>query len=199
MPSSNESPRGAVEELIAAINARDYDGLTKRLDLKAFIDIGYDDAIDQLALNCDRFHQKYPDDLLFKFGATALRTYNALFRSVHIGLIIAVINRYFKGTIEPPKSFSDDPIAFCSFYLQQLISKLKSEIVKEERDKVTIKVTADDEYKNLIGTLQFELETASVEGRFKVIRIANVDELVEPIVDIAERVWPREWDRGIQL
>ena len=205
MPSSNEqlksseTPRGAVEEVIAAVNARDFARLSSRLDLKSFIDFGYDDAIDQLALNCARFHERYPDDLLFKFGSKALRAYNALFRSVHIGLIMGIVQAYFNREFKSLPSFSSDPIGFCAFHFARLIEALHSEIVDEDQETVTVKVTADGAFKNLIGTLTFELETALSNGRFKVLKIANAEELVEPIVDIAEKVWPREWDRGIRL
>ncbi|MBR1580307.1 MAG: hypothetical protein IJ668_07400 [Selenomonadaceae bacterium] len=194
MPTSIETPSVAIEEIRSAINARDRDRLTERIDLKSFIDLGYDDAIDQLALNCDRFHQKYPDDLLFKFGATALRVYNAMFRSVHIGLITRVIQSYFEEKFDSPPPFSSDPIGCCSHHFDRLVGAIRSEIVEEERDDVTVELRAE-----LIGTLRIRLETALVDGRRRVIKIANADELVEPIVDIAERVWPREWDRGIQL
>ncbi len=194
MPTSIETPRGAVEEIISAINARDYDRLTTRVDLKKFIDLGYDDAIDQLALNCDRFHKKYPDDLLFKFGATALRAYNALFRSVHIGLITRVIQSYFNQKFTSPPPFSSDPIGFCGYHFDRLVESINSEIIEEDRDDVTVELRAE-----LIGVLRIRLTTAEIDGRRRVIKIANADELVEPIVDIAERVWPREWDQGIKL
>ena len=194
MPTSNETPRGAVEEIRAAINARDYARLQTRVDLKKFIDYGYDDAIDQLALNCDRFHKKYPHDLLFQFGAKALRAYNALFRPVHIGLITRVVESYFNKKFTSAPNFSSDPIGFCGYHFDRLIGAMESDIVEEDGDDVTVELRAE-----LIGTLRIKLTTATVGGRRRVIKIANADEIVEPVVDIAEKVWPREWDRGIKL
>lgn len=199
MPTSNDTPRGAVEEIISAIKARDYERLTTRIDLTEFINLGYDDAIDQLALNCDRFHEKYPDDLLFQFGAQALRDYNARYRLIHIGVIFSVIQSYFHSNPKLPKKFSDDPIAFAAVHLKKLIGALKSEIVDEDWKSVAVEITAKGDYKDLIGKLKIKLEMAAVDGRWRVIKISNADELIEPIVDIAEKVWPREWDRGISL
>ena len=194
MPISNETPRGAVEEIIAAINARDYDRLTARVDLTSFVNIAYDDAIDQLALNCDRFHEKYPGDLLFQFGAQALRDYNARYRLIHIGVIFSVIQKYFYEEPTLPKKFSADPISYGAFHLKKLIESATAEIVAEDWKSVTVELRAA-----LIGVLRLELETATIDGRWRVMKISNAAELVEPIVDIAEKIWPREWDRGIVL
>lgn len=190
----DETPRGAIEEIRAAINSRDYARLQTRIDLKKFVDLGYDDAIDRLALNCEEFHRKYPHDLLFQFGPKALRAYNMLFRSIHLKVIFSIIESYFKTEPTLPKKFSEDPIAYCAFHFKRLVEDVRGEVVETNGNLITVDMSS-----RLIGTLRFKFETASVDGRRKVIRIANAEELVRPIVDIAERVWPREWDRGISL
>ena len=198
MPISNDSLRAAIEEIIAAVNNRNYTALQSRVDLTEFVNLGYDDAIDQLAINCEEFHAKYPDDLLFQFGAQALRDYNAKYRLVHIGFIFAVINAYFDSNLDESARFEQNPIAFAATHLKKLIAELQSEIVtgvvEGDRASVSIKIRAE-----LIGELTFRLGMRLVEGRWRVIRIENADELVRPIVDIGEKIWPREWDRGMKI
>lgn len=203
MPISNETPRGAIDDILKAVNNRDYEKLTSRVDLTEFINLGYDEAIDQLALNCDRFHQKYPDDLLFQYGAQAIRDYNARYRLLHIGYIFAVVQTYFGKKINEPPPFSTDPIGFSAYHFGKLIKALKASIadgtVEDDAATVTIEVTAKGDYKELIGRLPFQLGLKMIDGRWRVIKVENVAELVEPILDIGEKIWPREWDRGIRL
>ena len=198
MPSLNDTPRGAIEELIAAVNNRNYSQLQSRVDLTEFINFGYDDAIEQLAVNCDAFHEKYPNDLLFQFGAQALRDYNAKYRLIHVGVIFAVINAYFNSEPTLPKDFSADPINFVAYHFKKLIAELNSEIVDEnvegDRARVTVECRAES-----IGRLTFKLGLRLIDGRWQLIKIENAEELVEPIVDIGERFWPREWDRGMKI
>ena len=58
--------------ILAAINARDAETFSARVDLKTLMNLGYDEATEVLAANCAAFHKLYPKDLFFKFGATIL-------------------------------------------------------------------------------------------------------------------------------
>ena len=198
MPISNDSLRGALDEIASAIEARDYARLQSRVDLTTFVNAGYDDAIEQLAINCEEFHAKYPDDLLFQFGAQALRDYNAKYRLVHVGFVFAVITSYFDPNLDESARFEQNPIAFAATNLRRLISQLQSELVtgviEGDRASVLLKIRAE-----LIGELTFRLGMRLIDGLWKVIKIENADELVRPIVDISERIWPRAWDRGMKI
>ena len=51
----------------------------------------------------------------------------------------------------------------------------------------------------MIDTLNFVLEFDRRGEEWRLNKIKNVEELVPPILDIAERYWPASWDLGIKL
>ena len=196
--------RDELKKILAAINGRDREKFFVHVDLKTLEDIGYDEATDVLADNCDKFHALYPKDLFFKFGATILRFYNEKFRGVHLGLINKVIDAYFDGSFREAKNFSATPIKFLAAELNNLLAAVTADIGEEKilGDKATlvVKMIGDDSsYGQMIGTLNFLLEFDRRGDSWRLHKIKNVEELVPPILDIAERYWPASWDLGIKL
>ena len=64
-------------------------------------------------------------------------------------------------------------------------------------DKATlaVKMVGDNSsYGKMIGVLNFVLEFDRHGDKIK-----NVEELVPPILEIAERYWPSAWDLGIKI
>jgi len=47
--------------------------------------------------------------------------------------------------------------------------------------------------------LNFVLEFDRRGDGWRLCKIKNVEELVPPILDIAERYWPTSWDLGIKI
>ncbi len=198
------SVQDELKKILAAIDERDQKNFAARVDLKNLMDIGYDEATDVLANNCAKFHELYPKDLFFKFGARILRFYNDRFRSVHLGLINKVIAAYFDGTFKDAKNFHETPIKFLAAELNRLLAALHAEFGEEKifGDKATlaVKMIGDDSsYGQMIGTLNFVLEFDRRGDEWRLFKIKNVEELVPPILDIAERFWPASWDLGIKL
>lgn len=198
------NPRDELKKILAAINERDREKFFAHVDLKTLEDIGYDEATEVLADNCAKFHALYPKDLFFKFGATILRFYNEKFRGVHLGLINKVIDAYFDGSFRDAKSFSETPIKFLAAELNLLLAAVTADIGEEKifGDKATlaVKMIGDDSsYGQMIGTLNFLLEFNLRGDDWQLYKIKNVEELVPPILDIAERYWPASWDLGIKL
>ncbi len=196
--------RDELKEILAAISERDEKKFSAHVDLKNLMDIGYDETTDVLADNCAKFHELYPKDLFFKFGATVLRFYNEKFRGVHLGLIRKVIAAYFDGSFAEAKNFSETPIKFLAAELKRLLEALHADIGDEKisGDKATlaVKMVGDtSSYGHMIGVLNFVLEFDRRDDRWKLHKIKNVEELVPPILDIAERFWPASWDLGIKL
>lgn len=200
------TPHDELQTILTAITARDAETFAARVDLKKILDIGYDETTACLADNCSRFHKLYPHDLFFKFGATVLRIYNDKFRGVHLGLIRKVIAAYFDGSFKDAQNFSKTPIKFLAAELDRLLKAVRAEFDTEENvsgDKATlaVKMVGDaSSYGRMIDTLNFVLE---FERRgtddWRLLKIKNVEELVPPILDIAERYWPASWDLGIKL
>ena len=198
------TPQDELKKILAAINARDVEEFSARVDLKRLMDFGYDEATDVLAKNCATFHELYPKDLFFKFGATILRLYNEKFRGVHLGLINKVIAAYFDGSFKDAKTFSATPIKFLAAELDNLLKALRADFSEEnisgDRATLAVKMVGDDSsYGKMIGVLNFVLEFNRRGDEWRLHKIKNVEELVPPILDIAERYWPASWDLGIKI
>lgn len=193
-----------VEEMRTAINERDLEKLTCYVDVKTFLSEGYEEVTDELANNCAKFHKLYPHDLFFKFGAGVLRFYNSKFRGVHLGFITRVMNAYFDKNLTPPKSFTAAPIDFCAVELSKLLkalhSKVKKITVEKSRAVAEVEIAGDNSlYGKMWGNLNFQFEFVEVGEIWQLKKIVNVRELVPPVLDMAERFWPKEWDLGIKI
>ena len=183
-----------LKNILAAINSRDGEKFFARVDLKTLENIGYDEATDVLAKNCSKFHELYPNDLFFKFGSRILRLYQEKFRGVHLGLINKVIAAYFDGSFKDAKNFSSTPIKFLAAELDRLLKSVRADFGEEKisGDKATlaVKMVGDDSsYGRMIDTLNFVLEFDRRGDEWRLFKIKNVEELVPPILDIAERYW----------
>lgn len=189
--------------ILAAINNRDKK-FFERVDLQTLMDVAYDEATDVLAKNCSKFHELYPKDLFFKFGSRILRIYNEKFRGVHLGLINKVIAAYFDGSFKDAKTFSATPVKFLAAELVKLLAAVRAEFGEEKisGDKafLAVKMVGDgSSYGHMIDTLNFVLEFDKNGDEWRLLKIKNVEELVPPILDIAETYWPASWDLGIKL
>ena len=193
-----------LEKMRTAINEKNVENLTAHVDVDKFLNEGYDEVIDELAINCAKFHKLYPHDLLFKFGATALRFYNEKFRKIHLGFVKRTMNAYFDKNLVAPKSFITNPINFCGVELGKLLKALSCEIkkvsIENSRAVADVDIFGDNSsYGKMWGTLNFKFEFVNVNGTWQLKKILNVRELVPPVLDMAERFWPHEWDLGIKL
>lgn len=193
-----------LKTILTAINNRDEKTFAEHVDLKALLDVGYDEATDILAKNCAAFHELYPKDLFFKFGSRILRLYNEKFRGVHLGLIKKVIAAYFDGSFKDAKTFSETPIKFLAAELNNLLKAVHAEFGEEkisgDKAMLAVKMVGDNSsYGRMIDTLNFVLEFDKHGNEWRLYKIKNVEELVPPILDIAETYWPASWDLGIKL
>ena len=198
------TPQDELKKILAAINSRDEKIFSSHVDLELLMDIAYDEATDVLAKNCAKFHELYPKDLFFKFGSRILRLYNEKFRGVHLGLIKKIIAAYFDGSFKDAKNFSETPIKFLAAELDNLLKAVRADFGEEKisSDKaiLAIKMVGDNSaYGKMIGTLNFVLEFDGRGDEWKLRKIKNVEELVPPILDIAEKYWPASWDLGIKI
>ncbi len=202
--SKTEKFLAALEEMRAAINAREYDNLARHVDVEEFLSAGYEEVTDELARHCAEFHELYPKDLLFKFGSGILRLYLSKFKGVHLAFVTRTMNAYFDKNLAPPKSFASNPINFCAVELSKLLRALSSETKKiafeENRAVVDVEISGDkSEYGRMWGALEFKFEFEELNGVWKLKRIVNLRELVPPVLAMAETYWPAAWDLGIKL
>ena len=193
-----------LKKILTAINSRDEKTFAEHVDLKALMDVGYDETTDFLANNCAKFHELYPKDLFFKFGSRILRLYNEKFRGVHLGLIKKIIAAYFDESFKDAESFSKTPIKFLAAELDRLLKAVHAEYGEEnisgDTATLAVKMVGDaSAYGKMIDTLNFVLEFKRHDNGWRLCKIKNVEELVPPILDIAETYWPTSWDLGIKL
>ena len=193
-----------LEKMRTAINEKNFEDLTAHVEVDKFLNEGYDEVIDELAINCEKFNKMYPHDLLFKFGSTALRFYNEKFRKIHLGFVKKTMEAYFDKNLVAPKSFISNPINFCGVELGKLLKALSCEIkkvsVENSRAVAEVNIFGDNSsYGRMWGDLNFKFEFVEVGGEWKLKKILNARELVPPVLDMAERFWPSEWDLGIKL
>ena len=199
-----ETAQDELKKILAAINMRDEKNFSARVDLQNLMDIAYDETTDVLAKNCSKFHELYPKDLFFKFGSRILRLYNEKFRGVHLGLIKKVLAAYFDGSFKDAKNFSSTPIKFLAAELDRLLKAVHADFCGEkisgDKNFLTVKMVGDaSSYGRMIDTLNFVLEFDRRGDEWRLHKIKNVEELVPPILDIAEKYWPASWDLGINL
>ncbi len=193
-----------IEEMRTAINEREIETLTRYVDVSKFLNEGYDEVTDELAKNCAKFHELYPHDLFFKFGSMALRVYNSSFRSVHLGFVTRVMKAYFDKNLTPPKNFTAAPIDYCAVELSKMLKSLNCNVKKiaaeNSRAVADVEIFGDSSYYGKIwGNLNFQFEFVKINGVWQLKQILNVRELVAPVLDMAERFWPSEWDLGIKF
>ncbi len=194
----------AFEEMRSGIKEKILENLTTHVDVDKFLNEGYDEVIDELAINCEKFHKMYPHDLLFKFGSSALRFYNEKFRGIHLGFVKKTFYAYCDKNLVAPKSFISNPINFCAVELEKLLKSLSCEIkkisVEDKKIIAEVKIYGDNSsYGKMWGDLEFKFEFIKVGGKWKLNKILNIRELVPPVLEMAETYWPSEWDLGIKL
>ena len=199
-----DTPEIALEEIRRAIADRDYEKFCERVELSEFLDVSYDEATEELAKNCDRFHELYPHDLFFQFGEQNIRDYNQKYRAVHIGFLERFIVACFGGNLKMPRSFEADPVN-CAAYAFQKIYKMMKTTVKEtvageDWAVMTVEISGNIIYRKMIGRLAFKFAFARDEtGFWRLRKVTNIDELTSPILDVAETFWPKSWDLGISF
>jgi len=193
-----------IEKIRVAIKECDFEKFSEHVDTEKFLNDGYDEVTAELAKNCAKFHELYPRDLFFKFGPTVLKFYNKKFQSVHLGFINRVIKSYFDKNLTQPKNFLSAPIDFSACELRKFLAALTSEIknisVEKNSAIAEVEIYGDNShYGKIFGELNFKFEFEKAGEIWKLKAVKNIPELVPPILEMAERFWPSEWDLGIKL
>ncbi len=199
-----ENFKNVLAKIRTSINDRDFENFSAHVNAEKFLNDGYGEVTDELAKNCSKFHELYPHDLFFKFGATVLKMYNSKFKSVHLGFINRVIVAYFDKNLVQPKNFLSAPIDFSAWELRKFLQALTSEIkdIKFEKNSALaeVEIFGDNSYYGKVfGRLNFKFEFVEQAGIWQLKSVKNIPELVPPILDMAERFWPSAWDLGIKL
>ena len=188
-----DSPEQALEEIQKALNTKDVEKFSARVDSEKLFAQIYDDATIELAKNCDVYGKKYPKDPYFQKDGEFIKKYNAEHRDLHLDFARKSHDAYF-ANLPAPKEPHDNPYAYVAheFFEIHKVSNgtVENVEVKDNTATVTVKVEGDGSLRGLfVGLLTFKLGFEKVGGKWMLTKIENIDELTPTMVDKAELVW----------
>ena len=189
----DDSPEVALNEIQTAINDRDFEKFSARVDTEKLFAQIYEDATIELAKNCDAFKQKYPKDPYFQRDGNFITEYNATHRDLHLNFARESMKAYFAKLPEPDEP-RDNPYAYVAheFDKLRLVSTATLEDVNIDGNSatVTVKVEGDGSLRGMfIGVLTFKLGFEKIDDKWTLTKIENIDELTPTLVDKAELIW----------
>ena len=195
-----DTPEIALDEIKQAIERCDDEKFSERVDVRRLLDVAYDDANLELATKAREFGAAYPDDPFFKNTAEEIVLYNELHRDEHMKFINAVVDECFDRTLTPPANFDDDTIkgvaAELRHYFATARSTVKQVTVSDDglRAEISLDANVDSMYTGKNYTLPLKLAFEKSDDKWRLIEIKNVGELITPLVDTAEILWPDQFN-----
>ncbi len=189
-----DSPEVAFSEMQIALSERNFEKLSERVDLEKFFAQTYDDATVELVKNCAEYGKKYPDDPYFQHDAEFLQKYNSEHRELHLNFLRGVKDAYF-AKLPEPKNPEENPHAYVANEFEKILqastAAVKETKISETHATLTVEMQGDNSIRgNFIGRLTFKLGFDKDEnGKWKLAKIENLDELTPPLVDKAEIIW----------
>ena len=193
-----ETPEDALNEIKEAIEQYDYEKFSARVDVRTLLDSAYDDSTLALADRVKDFGAAYPDDPFFRNRADDIILYNELNRDEHMKFVREVVSLCFERQLTAPNNFSDDTIAGTAAELRNYYSTASSTVesvtIKELRAEVRLNVTVESKYAGGKYNLPLALEFDKDGERWILKRVSDINEIIVPLVDIAEILWPDQFN-----
>ncbi|MBR2214590.1 MAG: hypothetical protein IJ849_02390 [Selenomonadaceae bacterium] len=191
--SATGSPEYALEQAAEAFLQRDEMAFLRFVNEDKLIESAYDEGAMELAQNIAALRARYPDDFFFHHDTSFMLAYTKEHRPAALRLIRGAKQAYFTAS-RPAATIEENPATWLSGEIEKFCRSAKGECVKlEEREGkayADIRLTGDDtEYGQMADGLTFRLEVEKVAGDWQIVRVANVDELLFPVTDSAERFW----------
>lgn len=191
---AKQTPEYALEQLVAGISARDYARIKQYVDVKGLVTQAYDDSTRILCREVGRLNEEYPQDWFFYHDTAFMVDYIAARREKDLAFIERALELDLDGEARPrtaadgqPQWVADEAKKFQQDYKAELIS------VQQQGDKAiaSVKITGGDtDYGRLVPELIMKLELQQQEsGQWCVMRVANVEEVFDPIVKGIEDYW----------
>ena len=191
-----DTPEAALEDIKQAIERCDEEKFSARVDVRSLLNVAYDDASLELALKVKEFGAAYPDDPFFKNTAEDIVLYNELHREEHMKFINAVVEECFDRTLMPPANFNDDMIKATAAELRHYYATAQSTVKDVKIDGLRAELRIDAKVESLYAgknfTLPITLGFEKTNENWRLVEIKNVGELITPLVDIAEILWPNQ-------
>lgn len=193
-----DTPELALEEIKQAIETCDQEKFAARVDEKFLLEHAYDDAATELVLRAREFRALYPNDPFFRNDPEFIMTYIDLNRAEHMKFVEAVVEECFNRTLQPPAELEKDTISGTAselrYYYATANSVPKKILADEHRASARFDVSFESLYAKKKVVLPLELELEKEGERWRLKRIKNVGEMIDPLVEIAEILWPDQFN-----
>lgn len=191
--SAVQSPEYALEQAAKAFRERDEMTFLQYVEADALVAEAYDESAKELAENIAALRERYPEDFFFHHDTAFMLDYTREHRKEALQLIQAVRRAYFMGEA-PAESFEAGPPSWLSGEVAKFGACSQGECVQMvqdgERAVAEIHITGDGtDYGRMADGLVFQLELHRQNGDWKIVRIANVKDLLFPVTDSAETFW----------
>lgn len=191
---NEDSPEKSLSEIQSALEQRNFEKLSERVDAEKFFGQTYDDITVELAKNYEVYQKKYPEDPYFQHSADFLKDYNFTHKDLHLNFLEGVKSAYFEK-IPEPSAPEENPYAYVANEFEK-IRQASTAVVKDTKidgDKavMTVEMQGDSSIRGqFIGTLNFKISfDKDKNNNWRLNKIENLDELTPPLVDKAEMVW----------
>lgn len=194
--TKEDTPEAALNDIQIALANQDRQLIESRVDVDKFLDNLYSDVTVQIADNIKELHDRYPDDPYFWNSPEFIRKYNEEKRSFYMSFVNASVNAYFDPEVKPD-TFVNLFAIQCAKEFKNICAAMETKIspAKKEDNHATIDfelIGDSTPYGQFVGnnlTFRFGFDRDK-EGRWHLVKIENLNELIFPIVDRAELVWP---------
>lgn len=190
---SDDSPEVAIQEIADALNKRDEEKLSARVDTEKLFAQVYDDETIILAKDCEVYGKKYPKDPYFQHDSEFIKRYNTEHRNLHLNFVRKVKAAYFER-IPAPDDPTQNPYAYVAGEFEKIREAstftVKNVEVKDKVATATVEIKGDSTLLGyFIGRLTFKFGFEKISDKWILTKIENLDELTPPLVDKAELVW----------
>lgn len=187
------TPEYALGEIVAGIEARDYEKVTRYADLQSIVTGSYDESAAILCRDIEKLSRMYPQDWFFRHDTAFMTKYMANRREDDLKLILDTMKFYLTGNT--PITKQEGEARWIADETAKFLQEYDAEVVKVETEGETAIATIaikghDSDYGRLAPklTLKVTLEEQK-DGRWKAVRVSNVKELFYPVVDGIENYW----------
>ena len=193
-----ETPELALEEIKAALEQYDHEKFSARVDVNSLLNMAYDDATLELAGRVEDFGAVYRDDPFFRNRAEDIIMYNELHRDEHMKFIREIVSKCFDRQLVSSNAFDEDTIASVAAELRHYYSTARSTVesstIDQNRATLRLNVVFESLYAGGEYSMPLELTFEKESERWILKRVSNVGEIIVPLVDIAEILWPDQFN-----
>ena len=191
----SDTPESAMQDIQTAIANRDRTLIESRVDVDKFLNSMYSDITTQIAANINKLHENYPDDPYFWNKPDFILKYNEAHRAFYMSFVEASVDAYFKPK-DKVDSFVDVFAMQCANEFKNLCAAMNTKVNESQIDGnhavILFEITGDSSpYGQFIDNMTFKFGfDKDKDDRWILTKIENMDELIYPLVDRAELVWP---------